>query len=429
MPLEDFKADTERCSHCSYCKWIPHDKIKSWRFAKGCPSIAKNNFNAYSARGRLAVARSLLDGRSGYSDKVLDIIYKCVTCGSCDVSDKVCRYNIEPLEVIHELRFKAVDDGQLMMQHLPYIRNLRNEDNMMLKPRGERGKWAEDLDVKRITQKPAEVLFHVGCRFSYDESLWPKIRAAVTLLRDAGVDVGILGADESCCAGRVYDMGFKGEFTKFAENNLELWKNNGVKTIVTSCADCYHAYKRLYPAVMGSQFQVMHTVEYLDKLIREGMIKPTRKVPLKITYHDPCHLGRQGEPYVPWQGREKKIRKQIVIYEPRKPRYNGAWGVYDPPRNVLKSIPGIELVEMERIREYAWCCGAGGGVKEAYPEFSEWTAAERIEEAQSTGAEAIVSACGWCESNFLGSISQRGQAMKVFDIAELVQQATGKGGI
>jgi Fe-S oxidoreductase len=425
MPLEDYKADTERCSHCSYCKWIPHDKIKSWRFAKGCPSIAKNNFNAYSARGRLAVARSLLDGRSDYSDKVLDIIYKCVTCGSCDVSDKVCRYNLEPLEVIHELRFKAVEDGQLLPQHLPYIRNLRNEDNMMLKPRGERGKWAEDLDVKRITQQPAEVLFHAGCRFSYDQSLWPKIRAAVTLLRDAGVDVGILGADESCCTGRVYDMGFKGEFTKFAENNMELWKTNGVKTIVTSCADCYHAYKRLYPAVMGAQIKVMHTVEYLDQLIREGKIKPTRKVPLRITYHDPCHLGRQGEPYIPWQGKEKKIRKQVVVYEPRKPRYNGAWGVYDPPRNVLKSIPGIELVEMERIREYAWCCGAGGGVKEAYPEFSEWTASERIEEAKSTGAEAIVSACGWCESNFLESIGQRGQAMKVFDIAELVQQAIG----
>ena len=142
-----------------------------------------------------------------------------------------------------------------------------------------------------------------------------------------------------------------------------------------------------------------------------------------MTYHDPCHLGRQGEPYVPWQGKEKKIKNQMVVYEPRKPRYNGAWGVYDAPRNVLKSIPGIELVEMERIREYAWCCGSGGGVKEAYPEFSNWTATERIEEAKSTGAEAIVSACGWCESNFLDAISGGGEKMQVFDIAELVQQA------
>jgi Fe-S oxidoreductase len=164
-------------------------------------------------------------------------------------------------------------------------------------------------------------------------------------------------------------------------------------------------------------------VEYLDKLIKEGKIKLTRKVPLKVTYHDPCHLGRQGEPFVPWQGQEKKIRNQIVIYEPRKPRYNGAWGVYDAPRDVLKSIPGVDLVEMERIREYAWCCGAGGGVKEAYPDFSNWTATERIEEAKATGAEAIVSACGWCERNLQDAVNGSSEKLKVFDIAELVQQA------
>ena len=144
---------------------------------------------------------------------------------------------------------------------------------------------------------------------------------------------------------------------------------------------------------------------------------------MKITYHDPCHLGRQGEPYVPWQGKEKKIKGQIVVYEPRRPRYNGANGIYDPPRDILKSIPGIELVEMERRREYAWCCGSGGGVKEAYPEFAEWTASERIEEAKATGAEAIVSACGWCERNFLDTVGATGEKIKVFDIVDLVEQA------
>jgi Fe-S oxidoreductase len=126
---------------------------------------------------------------------------------------------------------------------------------------------------------------------------------------------------------------------------------------------------------------------------------------------------------VPWEGKERKIKNQMIVFEPHKPRYNGAWGVYDPPRNVLKSIPGLELAEMERIREYAWCCGAGGGVREAYPEFSKWTASERLEEAKSTGAEAIVGACGWCERNFLDAINRNGDKMKVFDIAELVQQS------
>ena len=193
---------------------------------------------------------------------------------------------------------------------------------------------------------------------------------------------------------------------KSAEINIEAWTKAGVKTVVTSCSDCYHAFKRLYPK-LGSKFEVLHTVEFIDHLIKEGKIKFTKTVPMTVTYHDPCHLGRQGEPYVPWEGEEKKIRNQIVVYEPRKPRYNGAWGVYDPPRNVLKSIPGLELVEMERIREYAWCCGAGGGVREAYPDFANWTATERIEEAKSTGAEAIVSACPWCERNFMDAITLR----------------------
>ena len=112
-----------------------------------------------------------------------------------------------------------------------------------------------------------------------------------------------------------------------------------------------------------------------------------------------------------------------MAYDPPKPRNNGANGVYDAPRDVLRSIPGIELVEMERIREYAWCCGAGGGAREAYPEYSKWTATERIEEAKATGAEAIVSACGSCERNFIDAASAAGEKIKVFDIAQIVRRA------
>ncbi|MEJ2564125.1 MAG: (Fe-S)-binding protein [Anaerolineales bacterium] len=195
-----------------------------------------------------------------------------------------------------------------------------------------------------------------------------------------------------------------------------------MKTVVTSCADGYHAFKRLYPH-LGSQVEVLHTVELLDRLIQEGKIKFRTEVPLTVTYHDPCHLGRQGEPYVPWDGVEKKIKEQIVVYEPRKPRYNGAWGIYDPPRRILESIPSLRLVEMERIREYSWCCGAGGGVREAYPEYSQWTASERIAEARASGAEALVSACPWCERNFKDAVETQDGDMKILDIVELVQMA------
>jgi Fe-S oxidoreductase len=422
MALEDFAAEMDRCSQCSYCKWIPFDQMKSWRFAKNCPSVSYNNFNSYSARGRYAVARSLLRGQSEYSETVRDIVYQCMTCGACDVSCKVCRYNLEPLQMVRELKFRLVEDGQCLDEHKAIVDSLNKQHNTMLLPKTERGEWADDLDVPRLFSGKADILFHAGCRFSYDKDLWKSARTALLLLKKAGADVGIMGEQEICCGGRIYSMGYRNDFVRFAEANMKAWAKAGVKTVVTSCADGYHAFKRLYPE-LGSRVEVLHTVELIDRLIKEGKLTLRSGFPLTVTYHDPCHLGRQGEPYIPWKGVEKKIKNEIIVYEPKRPRYNGAWGIYDPPREILTSIPGVELLEMERIREYSWCCGAGGGVREAYPELSLWTAAERITEAKATGAEALVSACPWCERNFMDAIGAQGDTMKVYDIVDLVQKA------
>jgi Fe-S oxidoreductase len=422
MALEDYKADMLRCTRCSYCKWIPFDQVKSLRFAKGCPSVEYNRFQPYSAGGRLSAALSLLEGRSTCTERFVDIVYNCLLCGNCDVACKVCRYDMEPLRAMQELRFKLVEDGQVLPRHMAVIEGLRQGNNMMLKPGVGRGRWAEGLAVKNLSREKAAVVFHAGCRLSYDEELWPVVRTAINLLGKAGIDFGIMGEDEICCGGRAYQMGYREDFVRCAEKNMKAWASRGVKTIITACADCYHAFKRLYPEA-GSDFEVLHMVEFVDRCIKQGKIKLSRPVSMKVTYHDPCHLGRQGEPYLPWQGKEKKIRGQMVVYEPRKPRYNGARGIYQAPRDVLHNIPGLELVEMERIREYAWCCGAGGGVMEAYPDFAAWTAGERIEEARSTGAEAIVSACPGCERNFLDAIKANRAPMKVYDVLELVAKA------
>jgi Fe-S oxidoreductase len=210
-----------------------------------------------------------------------------------------------------------------------------------------------------------------------------------------------MGKDETCCGARVYDLGYRGEFTKYAENNIQAWKNAGVKTVVTACSDGYWAMKRLY-SDLGSKFEVLHIVEFIHRLIKEGKIKFSKTIPMMVTYHDPCHLGRRSNAYVPG--------KAIM-------------GVYEPPREILRSIPGIELVEMYRIKEYAFCCGAGGGIRETYPDFSMWTAKERITEAKAVGAEAIVTACPWCERNFLDAIKESNESLGVYDIVELVQQA------
>ena len=178
-------------------------------------------------------------------------------------------------------------------------------------------------------------------------------------------------------------MGYRDDFATAGEHMLEAWAAAGVTTVVTPCADCYHTFKRLYPR-LGGDVEVLHTLELAARLIDVGSLELTTPVPMTVTYHDPCHLGRQGEPHVPWDGVEKKIYGQAVVYDPPRPRYNGAQGIYQPPRDVLAAIPGLELVEMDRNREAAWCCGAGGACREAYPEFSAWAASERITEAEAS---------------------------------------------
>ena len=396
----DLRKNAWNCARCSVCKWVDSWEVKSARFAKICPSSLYYLFDAYSCQGRMDVSLALIDGTLKYEDSpgLLDIYYKCNMCGGCDAMCKRVQ-DMEPLRVIQEMRAKLVEDGQLLPLHMPVMDNLRKEDNMMMKPKAERGKWAEGLKVKDLTKEKAEVVFHAGCNLSFDEELWKVARTAVTLLKNAGVDVGIMGKDETCCGGKAYEMGYQGELTKYAENNTEAWTNAGVKTVVTACSDGYYTFKRLYPE-LGSKFEVLHIVEFIDRLIKEGKLKFTKTIPMTVTYHDPCHLGRRDHVYVPGEA---------------------IMGLYDQPRDIIKSIPGVELVEMERIKEYAWCCGAGGGVKEAYPDFNTFTAQERTEEAKATGAEALVTACPWCERNFLDALN--GDKMKVLDIIELVQQA------
>jgi len=203
---------------------------------------------------------------------------------------------------------------------------------------------------------------------------------------------------------------------------MDMIKKAGIKTVVTGCADGYQAFKVLYDKYnLKGDLEVLHISEYIDKLIKEGRLKPRRKVNLSVTYHDPCRLGRLGEPWVHWEG--KKIPGDRFVFDPPKSYRRGTNGVYDPPRDVIRSIPGVKLAEMTRIKEYSWCCGAGGGVIESNPEFAKWTAQDRIDEAVSTGAEAIVTACPWCEKTFNVALKDNGSSLKVYDIVELVEKA------
>jgi len=428
MALEDFKADALRCTRCSYCKWIPFDLVKSHQYAKGCPSVDYNHFHSYSAGGRLVTMLSLMQGRSEVDDGVVDVAFKCQLCGNCDVACKVCRYDMEPLAALREFRRTLNEQGKVPAAYPKLIGDLRKAGNFAGLPQADRATWADGLGLEALGgDAKASVLFHAGCRFSFDPSLRSAVRAAANVFTKAGVDFAI-DADEGCCTGKAYDMGYRDDFTTAAAANLEKWATAGITTIVTPCATCYFTFKRLYPDAAGPGAntpvpEILHTTQLADRLLKDGSLKPSKRVPLSVTYHDPCHLGRQGEDYEPWNGQEVKIYGQAVVYDPPRPRYIGAYGVYDAPRDVLRAIPGVELVEMERSREAAWCCGAGGNVREAYPEFNAWTAGKRVEEAKSTGAEALVTACSGCEKNFAEAVATGGNDLKVFDVLELLERS------
>ena len=422
MALEDYRSDMETCCRCSACKFIPLEKVKGFRPVNICPSIARYNFHAYSGGGRMGIGVALLEERLNYTDKLLEVVYNCMTCGGCDIS---CKYamDMEVLKPIYETRIRCVENGHTVPILNNMINSLQKQGTMVPGAKVKRGDWCETLEVKDYTRQKTEVIYHAGCRTCYDKDMWEVARGAISLLQRAGVDVGIARESESCCGGRAYQMGYKDDFLRQARHNMEMIRKSSVEILVTGCSNCYHAFKVLYDEFgLRGDLEVLHITEYLDRLINEGRLKLTRKVDLNVTYHDPCHLGRLGEPHIRWQG--KQVPGHIRIFDPPKEFQRGTYGIYESPRAVLKSIPGLKLIEMERIKEYAWCCGAGGGVKETNPEFAKFTARERIKEAESTGAEAIVTACPGCEKNFDEAIKENGSALKVYDVVELVAKTT-----
>jgi Fe-S oxidoreductase len=420
MALEEYKGDIGMCCRCSACKFIPMQKVQGTDYSYACPSIARYNFHAYSGGGRINIAAESLKSGMKYTDRLLDIVYNCQLCGACGVS---CNYamDMELLEPISEFRLKCNEDGKTNPALDKVVAGLKKTGSMV-PVKGKRGDWAAGLNLKDATKEKVDVLFHVGCLTSYDKEMQKLARATVKILQKAGVDFGIAGDAETCCGGRAYQMGYKDEFLAQAKKNMAMIKKAGVKTVVTGCADGYQAFKVLYDKFdLKGSLEVLHISEYIDKLIKSGKLKLKKKVNLSVTYHDPCRLGRLGEPWVHWKG--KKIPGDKFVFDPPKEYRRGTKGIYEPPRDVIRGIPGVKLTEMTRIKEYSWCCGAGGGVNESNPGFAVWTAQKRIDEAVSTGAGALVTACPWCEKTLNEAVKESGSSLKVYDIVELVEKA------
>jgi len=390
MVLDQVKEWLYGCTHCSTCKNVLNI------FAPACPSGEMYKLESYYPSGKMLIARGVADGVLDLDDEeILERVYACTGCLNCEQQCGVYHHQ-HIFEVVRALRTEAVTRGSLNLAYMVMVDGLKKEDNVFGRPKAERGDWANGLDVKDAGREKPDVLYHAGCMLSFEPELWSVPQAAVSLMKAAGMDVGIMGKEESCCGGRAYEIGYAGEFTKYAEHCTETFNSLGVSMVVTSCSDGYSTFRNLYPgAGVDIKFDVLHLTELLDRLINEGRLKFTKEVPMTVTYHDPCHLGR----------------------------HLGDNGVYDQPRNVLQSIPGMEMVEMERNRENAWCCGAGAGVSQANTQLALWTANERLKEAKSTGATALVTSCSWCIRNFRDAVKEYGEDIEIYDIAELARMA------
>lgn len=361
--------------------------MKSAEFAYICPSLKRFLFDAYSAQGRMDIARAILKGELDYSDKLLEIIYACPLCGGCEVTCRRNQATMEPLKVLYELRFKCVDDGKgPMEQHKKFAENIEKFHNPYGEPHEARFEWMPEGEKDN---EGAEIGFFVGCTVPYRLPIVAK--AAAGILKKLNVKFRVFPDEEFCCGGVLYRVGLTSKTRELMEHNLKMIEESGIKTLLFVCPGCYETFKSIYPKLGGDlNFEVQHMVEFLSEFLDNNKME-FNESPHRVTYHDPCHLGRLE-------------------------------GVYEQPRKILNAIPGLTLVEMERTMDNAWCCGAGGGVKAAFNEFSLWAARERLDEAKSTGSRLLLTACPFCELNLKEPTELDREYPVVKDILELIYE-------
>ena len=413
MALMDYKKDQFYCNRCSNCKFNPSYRIQAGSpdTINICPAMTKYNFHAYSGSGKLEIGYSINDGHSELCETTQNVAYKCTLCGACDYHCKVFRKDIDVSENIEELRKECVNAGLIYPEHQAIADSIENENNQLTQPAANRIDWAEGLDVKRTGKdETGSIYLYAGDVSGYSKTLAERTKQLVSLLTSKNLDLIVSGANEPTAADKAIDLGFTAVGTKAAKKLAEEVKKSGASTLVTLDAHAYMAFNFHYPRNgVDLGVKVMHITQLLAQLIKDGLLTACKEADLKVTYQDPCNLGRRSEPFKDnYYGQNKRRRPMELVR-------TGDLGEYQAPRDILAAIPGVELIEMNRIKGWAYCCGNGAGVAEVNPELLDATGKERMAEAKKTGADVMVTACPMCEYA-LGKASD----MKVTDIIDLV---------
>jgi Fe-S oxidoreductase len=391
MPLADFKYGDiiHRCFRCGYCKF-PVD----WKDVNNCPAYARFRMETYSCGGRLWLIRAWLSDEIGWTEHLAEILYACTACKNCEVKCPLS-FNEDILNIIVAAKGEMVERGKVPSAVKKFLENIERQGNPYGSARTKRGEWAEGTGIEQYSGQ--EFLYYVGCAGSYDTRAQKAAGALGQVLQKAGVSFGVLGREENCDGNEVHKLGEETLFQMLAENNVARFKELGVQNIITLSPHGYNAMKNDYPGYGGS-FNVLHYTQILRDFIRAGKFDLSKGLEAKVTYHDPCFLGR-------WNSE------------------------YEAPRAVLKAIPGIRLVEMERNRDSALCCGGGGGNFhiDLLGGSDSSPARRRVREAREAGADVLAVACPKCLVMLEDAVKAEGleARLSVRDISEIVGEACG----
>ena len=315
-----------------------------------------------------------------------EMLWDCSTCTTCVVR---CPKEVDPADLIVSMRSVLVEDGQVPPKIRDVLKSISIRGNPWNIGQEKRSEWAEGLEIKSIAD--AEILYYVGCTVAFDPRLQKIAKALAQTLAKAGINFGTLGNDEVCCGNEIRRMGDVWSFDALKEMNIEMFKQFPIKQIITTSPHCYNTFKNEYTEL---DIEVKHYTQIIPDLIKKKKLSFSKTFEKTVTYHDPCFLGRQNQ-------------------------------IFDEPREILKSIPSLNFVEMDRARERALCCEGGGGRMwiEAF-ETMERTATIRVKEAMDCGAEILATACPFCLLTLEDAVKsgELEDKIQILDIIEIVSQ-------
>ena len=354
--LDKVKQAVNVCTMCGFCKSV-------------CPSFKAIKWDSSVARGRVILSYGLLTGDIPADESVIENIYTCTTCMDCV---RRCPSKVNIVEIVEMCRADLVNNGHILPKHKAAADNILEFGN----PYGEKESMVKHLGVK---PKKAKIGYFPGCSATYRAP--ETTRAALSILDKLKSDHTVV--DCKCCGSVMQRIGWDNDdVVRIMASNVKAIKEQGVETLIVSCAGCFRMFKEEYPKYTEVPFKVLHISEFLAS--QELKLKPMK---IKATYHDPCHLGRHAN-------------------------------VYDAPRKVIQMIPEIEFKEMANAKDTSRCCGGGGGVRAAYPNESRSMAEARIEEAAF--ADMIITTCPFCVNNLRFGMGSKD--IRVVDLAELVDE-------